>query len=255
MGKGRRSLVEEGPRSRTNRATSERSAVPTLQPCQRFSGSNTSERVSTRLIVLSEILMPKQAASQDARLILELYRLRRETQMRKARHWWLSDFWPENAGDYLKVEMARKTPQSDWLRQVLSYWGMAASFVIHGTLSKKVFLDASFSTEMFFIFAKVQPFLRELRHKTLNPDLMGNIEKVIMESKTGRMRLKQVSKRVERRRKSQRAKTKKERKGPELTLPRSSAATSNSRLPQTIATRSHTIRRRPARNKRPVLAT
>jgi hypothetical protein len=153
--------------------------------------------------------MSKKATTQDARLILELYHLRREVQMRKARRWWITDFWPENAGDYLKVEMARKTPESDWLRQVVSYWGMAASFVLHGTLSKKVFLDASFSTEMFFLFAKIQPFLKELRHKTLNPDLMRNIEKVIMESKTGRVRLRQVIKRVERRRKLARTKTKK----------------------------------------------
>ncbi len=153
--------------------------------------------------------MSKQASPQDARLILELYRLRRETQMRKARRWWLTDFWPDSADDYLKIEMARKTSQSDWLRQVISYWGMAASFVLHGTLSEKVFLDASFSTEMFFIFAKVQPFLKELRRKTLNPDLMGNIEKVIVKSKTGRVRLKQVAKRVQRRRKLQQSKTKK----------------------------------------------
>jgi hypothetical protein len=50
---------------------------------------------------------------------------------------------------------------------------------------------------------------------------MGNIEKVIMKSKTGRMRLKQVSKRVERRRKLQGAKTRNSQKkqperGPEL---------------------------------------
>jgi hypothetical protein len=83
--------------------------------------------------------MSKKATTQDARLILELYHLRREVQMRKARRWWMTDFWPENAVDYLKVEMARKTPESDWLRQVVSYWGMAASFVLHGTLSEKGF--------------------------------------------------------------------------------------------------------------------
>jgi hypothetical protein len=153
--------------------------------------------------------MPKKATPQDARLILELYHLRREAQMRKARHWWLADFWPENAGDYLKVEMARRTPESDWLRQVITYWGMAASFVLHDTLSERVFLDPSFSTEMFFVFAKVRPFLKELRQKTLNPDLMRNIEGVIMGSKTGRTRLKQVAKRVARRRKLARTKTKK----------------------------------------------
>jgi hypothetical protein len=143
--------------------------------------------------------MPKKATPQDARLILELHHLRREAQMRKARHWWLVDFWPENADDYLKVEIARRTPQSNWLRQVVSYWGMAASFVLHDTLSEKAFLDASFSTEMFFIFAKVQPFLRELRRETLNPELMRNIEGVILRSKTGRARLKQIAKRVARR--------------------------------------------------------
>ena len=153
--------------------------------------------------------MPKKATPQDARLILELYHLRREAQMRKARHWWLVDFWPENADDYLKVEIARRTPQSNWLRQVVSYWGMAASFVLHDTLSEKAFLDASFSTEMFFIFAKVQPFLRELRRETLNPELMRNIEGVILRSKTGRARLRQVIKRVQRRRKLARTKTKK----------------------------------------------
>jgi hypothetical protein len=196
--------------------------------------------------------MRKQATSQDARLIMELYRLRRETQMRKARHWWLTDFWPESAGDYLKVEMARKTPQSNWLRQVVSYWGMAASFVLHGTLSEKVFLDASFSTEMFLIFAKVQPFLKELRRKTLNPELMGNIEKVIMKSKTGRARLKQVSKRVERRRKLQRTKAKDSEKRPPA---QSRAATSNCPPRQSIAVQSHIIRRRPARNRPPAPAT
>jgi hypothetical protein len=78
---------------------------------------------------------------------------------------------------------------------------MAASFVLHGTLSESVFLEPAFSGEMFVIYAKVQPFLKELRKITLNPDLMRNIETVILGSKTARERLKQVSKRVERRRK------------------------------------------------------
>src|ERR1700676_246182 len=128
--------------------------------------------------------MPKKPTSQDARLILQLYHLRREVEMRKARHWWLADFWPRDARDYLKVENARRTKESNWLRQVVTYWGMAASFVLHDTLSQKVFLEATFYGEMFVIFAKVRPFLHELRYKTLNPDLMRNIEKVILRSKT-----------------------------------------------------------------------
>jgi len=146
--------------------------------------------------------MGRKATAQDAKLILQLYHLRQEREMRKARQWWLADFWPRTASDYLNVESARRTKENNWLRQVVSYWGMAASFVLHGTLSESTFLEPAFSGEMFVIYAKVQPFLGELRSRTLNPDLMRNIEKVIQGSKRGRERLKEVFRRVGRRRKS-----------------------------------------------------
>jgi hypothetical protein len=57
--------------------------------------------------------MPNKPTPQDARLILQLYHLRREAEMRKARHWWLADFWPRRASDYLKVETARRTRESN----------------------------------------------------------------------------------------------------------------------------------------------
>jgi hypothetical protein len=140
--------------------------------------------------------MPRTPSPQDARLVLQLNHLRQEREMRKARHWWLADFWPQKPEDYLRVERARRTRERNWLKQVITYWGMAASFVLHGTLSERAFLKQTFSGEMFILFAKVYPFLKDLREKTLNPELMGNIEKVIMGSKTGRERLKQVAKRL-----------------------------------------------------------
>jgi len=39
---------------------------------------------------------------------------------------------------------------------------------------------------MYFIFAKVRPFLKELREKMNNPELFLNIEKTIMGSKIAR---------------------------------------------------------------------
>ena len=140
--------------------------------------------------------MGTKATAQDARLMLQLYHLRQERAMRKAREWWMADFWPKTASDYLQVESAPRTKENNWLRQVISYWGMAASFVLHGTLSESTFLEPTFSGEMFVVYAKVQPFLGQLRKKTLNPDLMRNIEKVILGSEAGRERLKEVSQRV-----------------------------------------------------------
>ena len=46
--------------------------------------------------------MAKKPTAADAELILRLYDLRREAELRKARTWGLIQFWPESADDYLK---------------------------------------------------------------------------------------------------------------------------------------------------------
>ena len=130
--------------------------------------------------------MAKKPTVEDARLILKLYDLRREPELRKARQWWLTTFWPETADEFLKVAMAMGSQENNWFRQVISYWGIAGSFVANDILSEKLFFELAFCGELFVIYAKVKPFLKELREKTRNPRLMWNVEKVIMGSKLGR---------------------------------------------------------------------
>lgn len=136
-----------------------------------------------------EISLRKKPMNQDARLLLQLDRLQRQAEMRKARLWWRDEFWPDNASDYLKIELAHGKQESRWLKQVPTCWGMATSFVLDGTLSEKAFLDAEFSQEMFSMFAKVRPFLTQLRKRTGNPDFMKNVERFILKSKEARKRL------------------------------------------------------------------
>jgi len=144
------------------------------------------------------------ATPTDAELILKLYDLRREAEMRKARNWWLVNFWPENADDYNKILMSLGTQENNWLRQVGGYWEMAASLVLHGTLNEDLFMETSFCGEMFFIFAKVHPFLQELRDKFQSPTMWGNIEKLINRSEKGRTTLKLFEDRIAARRKAMR---------------------------------------------------
>jgi hypothetical protein len=141
--------------------------------------------------------MSKNATATDAQLIMQLYDLRREPEMRKARSWWFVEFWPQSADDFMKVAAMMGSPENNWIRQVSSNWSMAASFVLHGALNQELFLQPSVSGEMFFVFAKVHPFLNELREKVGDPQMFGNIEKVINSSKFGRERLKFTLKRVE----------------------------------------------------------
>ena len=145
--------------------------------------------------------MPKSATPADAQVILRLYDLRREAEMRKARTWWFVSFWPQTADDFMKVMNAVGTPENAWLRQVMGYWEMAAAIAVQGAVNQELFLVPSFSGEMFTVFAKLKPFLGELRKKIGNPELLANIETLINRSKKGRERLKQFEVRLAARRK------------------------------------------------------
>lgn len=137
-----------------------------------------------------------QATSADAELVLKLYDLRREAEMRKARNWWATQFWPENADDAYKVGMAMGTQENAWLRQVTGYWEMAATLVLHGAMDEKLFMEPSVSGEMFFVFSKVHPFLSELREKFQSPTMMANIEKLIKKTPEGQEQLKRFEQRI-----------------------------------------------------------
>jgi hypothetical protein len=139
----------------------------------------------------------KKATATDAQLIMQLYDLRREAEMRKARNWWVTGFWPESADDFMKIGGAMGSQENNWLRQVGGYWSMASAFVLQGALSEELFIQPAVSGEMFLIFAKVQPFLKELREKMGDPHMFENIEKIVTGSKFGRDRLKLTLKRVQ----------------------------------------------------------
>jgi hypothetical protein len=145
--------------------------------------------------------MPKKPTPADAKLILKLYDLRREAEIRKARNWWLVAFWPDTADNVLKVAQALGTQENAWFRQVGGYWELAASLVLHGTVNETLFLEPAFSGEMFLVFAKLHPFLKDVREKMQNPRMLANIETVIMKTKAGRERLKVVEQRLAARRK------------------------------------------------------
>jgi hypothetical protein len=121
---------------------------------------------------------------ESADLILKLYDLRREEKMREARNWIFS-FNPTSAEEYWQTMM---DPQvGGYLRMVTSYWDMAAAMVNCGAIDADLFNDTA--GEHFMTFAKIQPFLAELREKFQNPEAFKHLEKVILDSPNGTERL------------------------------------------------------------------
>ncbi len=125
--------------------------------------------------------------AESADLIMKLYDLRREATMRKARDWMFS-FNPTSAEDYMKTMMDPEV--GGYLRMVTSYWDMAATFVNQGAIDAEMFHQTA--GEHFLVFAKVEPFLAELRAMWESPEAMSNLEKVIMDSPNGAERLKKT---------------------------------------------------------------
>ena len=144
--------------------------------------------------------MAEKPTASDAEVILKLYDLRREAEMRKARHWWLTQFWPETAEDVIKIGSTLGTQENNWLRQVTGYWEMAASMAVRGAVNVDLFLEPSFSGEMFFLFAKVQPILKDLREKMNAPNMLKNVETLINSTPQSQEFLKTTLNRVAQRR-------------------------------------------------------
>jgi hypothetical protein len=117
--------------------------------------------------------MSREATYQDAKLVLELYDLRREAEMRKARNF-VAQFNPNTADDFISTVFNFTSPESAWVRQVLSYWDMAASLVNRGVLHGDLADDSLH--ELWFVYAKFKPLLKDLREKMKSPTFMKNIE-------------------------------------------------------------------------------
>ncbi len=113
--------------------------------------------------------------NQDALAILKLYELRREKEMRLARQWYFSEFKPKSAMDIINLYRAGERESANF-RMVVSYWDMAASLALNGKIDEKTFLEAN--TEHIFVYAKIEPFLDEVREMFQEPDFFLNLEKL-----------------------------------------------------------------------------
>jgi hypothetical protein len=132
------------------------------------------------------------ATPADAEIVLKLYELRTEAVMRKARAWMLTEFWPTTAEEYFAVADNMGDEHNAWLRQVTSYWEMAAALVLHGAVSAELFVDAN--GEGFFFLAKFAPLLEAIRER--NPAFMAKTSELLKRFSAAAQRYEVIEKRV-----------------------------------------------------------
>lgn len=133
------------------------------------------------------------ATPADAEIILKLYELRTEAVMREARAWVIGQFWPNTVEDVLAVMLDPTHPHNPHLRQVLSYWEMAAALVLHGAVSAELFVDTN--GEGFFLMAKFAHILDGIREK--NPTFLTKTTELVNRFNTAGQRYEAILKSVD----------------------------------------------------------
>lgn len=115
-------------------------------------------------------------AGQAAATLLKLYELRTEPTLRQARAWFAFEFHPSSARDILSTWLGPGHASAPY-RMVTTYWDMAASLVVQGAVPAEMFNEAN--TEHIAFYAKLRPYLDEVRAASGYPDYLMNIERVV----------------------------------------------------------------------------
>jgi hypothetical protein len=128
----------------------------------------------------------------DADLVLKIYDLRREAVMRESRTAIDSKYWPRNAEEAVAV-LATDHPLNVAFRQTSGYWEMVYGMARHGIVHADFLVENN--GEGLFLFARVEPYLAELR-KSGRPRIFRNSEWVVANTEVGKTLMDGFRKRV-----------------------------------------------------------
>jgi len=112
---------------------------------------------------------------ESATLNLRLFELRRDPVLREARTWFVAQFNPETFAEFVALVSSERNAS---FRMVLGYWDMAASLVTSGAIDADAFRAAH--GEIVSTFAKIQPFLEELRSTSGETEFCKHMEAVVI---------------------------------------------------------------------------
>jgi len=115
--------------------------------------------------------------------------------MRQARRWFFSDFNPQSGLEILGLMQSGEQP-SAFYRMVSSHWEVAASLVNNGGIDEKMFLESN--SEHLVVFAKLQPFIPEIRETIGEPDYLAQLERLVMKAENVEKKLENRRRLIER---------------------------------------------------------
>jgi hypothetical protein len=112
---------------------------------------------------------------EDAKLLLQLYEMRREPRLREARRWFTASFRAKSLDELTKL-CPVGTEENASYRMVTSYWELVASFITSGVLNQELFFQSG--RELLFCWTRIRELMPHVRAQNRNPIEWKNIETV-----------------------------------------------------------------------------
>jgi hypothetical protein len=124
----------------------------------------------------------------DAELLLRLYEIRRDPELRRARAWFLTSFhaatWAEIKARYLS-----HSDEDRHFRMTTSYWELVATLVNRGVLHHDLFFDHT--GEDIVTWERCKPWIAEAR-SDLRPTYLYQFERLVADHQAFRVRANQA---------------------------------------------------------------
>lgn len=119
--------------------------------------------------------MPSKPRHEDATLLLQLYDLRREKVLRRARDFVQKDCKFKDYQDYSK-RYPEGGRESGYVGKVLGYWDLACTLVAKGLIDEDLFQSTNF--EHIGVWFKFKPLADQWRKQYKYNDIMRNLQTV-----------------------------------------------------------------------------
>lgn len=119
--------------------------------------------------------MSRKPTPADAELLLRLYEIRRDPELRRARKWFLTEFQPR-PWDEIKSTYLSHTDEDRWFRMTFSYWEMVGTLVNRGLLHDEIFFEHT--GEDVVTWERIKPWLEGAR-AAIRPTYLHNFETLV----------------------------------------------------------------------------
>jgi hypothetical protein len=117
--------------------------------------------------------MAGKPTHEQAQLQLQVYDLRREERLRKARDWFFKNFFVQNLDDFMKVA-APGTEGGTFVGMIFGYWEQTCALLNYGLLHEDLFFETN--GEFFGIWERLKAIVPEAREKWAYKGFLAHME-------------------------------------------------------------------------------